>query len=45
MTIRMKATERHVPVVQFILLYKVVLTFESVEMFESVKLISLIESF
>ena len=45
MTIRMKATEQYFPVVQFILQYKVVLTFESVEMFESVKLISLIDFF
>ena len=31
MTIQMKATERYFPVVLFILLYKVVLTFESVD--------------
>ena len=29
MTIQMKATEQHLPVVMFIMLYKVVLTFES----------------
>ena len=29
-TIQMKATEQHFPVVLFIILYKVVLTFESV---------------
>ena len=29
-TIQMKATEQYFPVVQFIMLYKVVLTFESV---------------
>ena len=31
MTIQMKATELYFPVVLFILLYKVVLTFESVD--------------
>ena len=31
MTIQMKATEQHFPVVLFIMLYKVVLTFESVD--------------
>ena len=31
MTIQMKATERYFPVVLFIMLYKVVLTFESVD--------------
>ena len=31
MTIQMKATEQYVPVVLFIMLYKVVLTFESVD--------------
>ena len=31
MTIQMKATEQYFPVVQFIMLYKVVLTFESVD--------------
>ena len=31
MTIQMKATEQYFPVVLFILLYKVVLTFESVD--------------
>ena len=31
MTIQMKATEKHFPVVLFIMLYKVVLTFESVD--------------
>ena len=31
MTIQMKATERYVHVVLFIMLYKVVLTFESVD--------------
>ena len=30
-TIQMKATEQYFPVVLFIMLYKVVLTFESVE--------------
>ena len=30
-TIQMKATEQYVPVVQFIMLYKVGLTFESVD--------------
>ena len=30
MTIQMKATEQYVPVVLFIILYKMVLTFESV---------------
>ena len=30
-TIQMKATERYFPVVLFIMLYKVVLTFESVD--------------
>ena len=30
MTIQLKATEQHFPVVLFIMLYKVVLTFESV---------------
>ena len=30
-TIQMKATEKYFPVILFILLYKVVLTFESVE--------------
>ena len=30
-TIQMKATEQHFPVVLFITLYKVVLTFESVD--------------
>jgi len=30
-TIQMKATEQYFPVVQFIMLYKVVLTFESVD--------------
>ena len=30
-TIQMKATEQHFPVVLFIVLYKVVLTFESVD--------------
>ena len=30
-TIRMKATEQYFPVVVFIMLYKVVLTFESVD--------------
>ena len=30
-TIQMKATEQHLPVVLFIMLYKVVLTFESVD--------------
>ena len=30
-TIQMKATEQHFPVVLFIMLYKVVLTFESVD--------------
>ena len=30
-TILMKATEQHFPVVLFIMLYKVVLTFESVD--------------
>ena len=30
-TIQMKATEQYVPVVLFIMLYKVVLTFESVD--------------
>ena len=30
-TIEMKATEQYVPVVLFIMLYKVVLTFESVD--------------
>ena len=31
MTIQMKATEQHFPVVLFIMLYKVVVTFESVD--------------
>ena len=31
MTIQMKATEQYVPVVPFTMLYKVVLTFESVD--------------
>ena len=31
MTIQMKATEKYLPVVLFIMLYKVVLTFESVD--------------
>ena len=31
MTIQMKATERYFPVVPFIIRYKVVLTFESVD--------------
>ena len=31
MTIQMKATEQYFPVVLFIMLYKVVLTFESVD--------------
>ena len=31
MTIQTKATEQHFPVVVFIMLYKVVLTFESVD--------------
>ena len=31
MTIQIKATERYFPVVLFIMLYKVVLTFESVD--------------
>ena len=31
MTIQMKATDQYVPVVLFIVLYKVVLTFESVD--------------
>ena len=31
MTIQMKATEQHFPAVLFIMLYKVVLTFESVD--------------
>ena len=31
MTIQMKATEQYFPVVLFIILYKVVLTFESVD--------------
>ena len=31
MTIRVKATEHYFPVVLFIMLYKVVLTFESVD--------------
>ena len=31
MTIQMKATEQYVPVVLFIMLYKVVLTYESVD--------------
>ena len=31
MTIQIKATEQHFPVVLFIMLYKVVLTFESVD--------------
>ena len=31
MTIQMKATERYFPVILFIMLYKVVLTFESVD--------------
>ena len=31
MTIQMKATEQYFPVVMFIMLYKVVLTFESVD--------------
>ena len=31
MTIEMKATEQYVPVVLFVMLYKVVLTFESVD--------------
>ena len=31
MTIQKKATEQHFPVVLFIMLYKVVLTFESVD--------------
>ena len=31
MTIQMKATEQYVPVVLFIMLHKVVLTFESVD--------------
>ena len=35
MTIQMKATEQYFPVVLFIMLYKVVLTFESVD--ESLK--------
>ena len=30
-TIQMKATEQHIPVVLFIMLYRVVLTFESVD--------------
>ena len=30
-TFQMKATEQHFPVVPFIMLYKVVLTFESVD--------------
>ena len=30
MTIQMKATEQYLPVVLFVMLYKVVLTFESV---------------
>ena len=30
-TIQMKATKKHFPVVLFIMLYKVVLTFESVD--------------
>ena len=36
MTIQMKATEQHFPVVLFIMLYKVVLTFESVDVILSV---------
>ena len=31
MTIQMKATEKYFPVVLFIMLYKVILTFESVD--------------
>ena len=31
MTIQIKATEQHFPVVLFIMLYKVILTFESVD--------------
>ena len=31
MTIQMKATEQYFPVVLFVILYKVVLTFESVD--------------
>ena len=31
MTIQMKATEQYFPVVLFVMLYKVVLTFESVD--------------
>ena len=31
MTIQMKATEQHFPVVLFIMLYKVVLPFESID--------------
>ena len=31
MTIQMKATEQYFPVVLFIMLYKVILTFESVD--------------
>ena len=31
MTIQMKATEQYFPVVQFLMLYKVVLVFESVD--------------
>ena len=31
LTIQMKATEQYLPVVLFIMLYKVVLTFESVD--------------
>ena len=31
MTIQMKATEQYFPVVLFIILYKVILTFESVD--------------
>ena len=35
-TIQMKATEQYFPVVLFIMLYKVILTFESVEKYYSV---------
>ena len=38
LTIRMKATEQYFPVVLFVMLYKVVLTFESVEEFLKVNM-------
>ena len=43
MTVQLKATEQYFPVVMFIMLYKVVLTFESVD--EILKCDRLIESY